>query len=101
MPREKPVVTIRYCTGCQWLLRAAYYAQELLTTFSDDLDRVSLAPENEVGGTFRITCGESLLWDRARDGGFPQPKELKQRLRDHIAPDKSLGHSDGPPPNPA
>ena len=35
---------------------------------------------------------------RNRDEGrFPEMKELKQRLRDRIAPDKSLGHSDARP----
>lgn len=89
-----PRVTIRYCTGCRWLLRAAWMAQELLTTFEKDLGEVALQPGH--GGVFSIHVDGEQLWDRASDGGFPDIKLLKQRLRDHIAPDKALGHSDRP-----
>ncbi|MEM6311577.1 MAG: Rdx family protein, partial [Pseudomonadota bacterium] len=40
----KPEVTIIYCTGCNWLLRAGWMAQELLQTFGTDLGGVKLAP---------------------------------------------------------
>lgn len=89
---SKPRVTIHYCTQCQWLLRAAWLAQELLSTFSDELGEVALQPG--TGGIFEIHCNDVLVWERKRDGGFPEAKELKQRVRDQIAPDKSLGHSD-------
>jgi len=36
------------------------------------------------------------LWDRKTDGGFPEAKILKQRLRNHIEPERNLGHSDTP-----
>lgn len=91
---QKPTLTIRYCTGCQWMLRAAYYAQEILSTFSEQVEKVCLIPENEVGGTFQIHCGEQKLWDRVEDGGFPATKVLKQRIRDRIDPGKDLGHVD-------
>lgn len=35
-----------------------------------------------------------VLWDRKVDGGFPETKELKRRLRDVIEPGRSLGHVD-------
>jgi selenoprotein W-related protein len=85
-------VVITYCTQCQWLLRAAWLAQELLSTFSDDLSRVSLEPG--TGGVFRITCDGAQIWDRKADGGFPEAKVLKQRLRDEIDPARDLGHND-------
>ena len=88
----KPHVRIDYCTGCRWLLRAGWTAQELLTTFESDLDGVSLHPA--TGGTFRVTCDDAVIWDRKIEGGFPELKHLKRRLRDHIAPDRDLGHSD-------
>lgn len=34
------------------------------------------------------------LWDRKSDGGFPETKELKRRVRDVISPDRNLGHVD-------
>ncbi len=88
----KPIVEIEYCTGCRWLLRAAWLAQELLTTFEADLGGVTLVPGR--GGVFEIRLGSDLLWSRKAEGRFPEAKDIKQRLRDRIAPDRSLGHSD-------
>lgn len=34
------------------------------------------------------------MWDRTVDGGFPETKVLKQRVRDIIDPQRNLGHSD-------
>jgi selenoprotein W-related protein len=90
----KPTVEIEYCTQCRWLLRAAWLAQELLTTFEGDLSGVTLKPG--TGGIFHVTVGDGAktLWSRAAEGRFPESKELKQRLRDHIDPTRDLGHSD-------
>ena len=89
---SKPVVVIEYCTQCQWLLRAAWLAQELLSTFADELEQVSLKPGR--GGVFVITVDENVIWERKRDGGFPEAKVLKQRVRDVIDPARDLGHID-------
>lgn len=86
------LIKISYCTQCQWLLRSAWYAQELLSTFGEGLSEVSLAPSH--GGTFEIWCDDVLLWERKRDGGFPDIKLLKQRVRDHLEPGRDLGHID-------
>lgn len=88
----KPSVVIHYCTLCQWQLRSAWMAQELLQTFADELYQVTLRPG--TGGVFEIWVDEHLVWERKRDDGFPGPKELKQRIRDVVSPDKSLGHVD-------
>ncbi len=88
----KPRIEIEYCTQCRWLLRAAWLAQELLTTFEDELGGVTLVPG--TGGVFEVRAGPTVLWSRKSAGRFPEAKELKQRLRDFIAPEKSLGHSD-------
>ncbi|MES1992942.1 MAG: SelT/SelW/SelH family protein [Pseudomonadota bacterium] len=85
-------VVITYCSQCQWLLRAAWMAQELLMTFGQDLAEVALRPG--TGGVFEIRLGDELLWSRAREGRFPEAKEIKQRLRDRIDPQRDLGHSD-------
>ncbi len=92
MSTTKPEVTIIYCTQCQWLLRAAWLAQELLSTFSDDLGKVSLQPG--TGGVFIINCDGVQVWERKADGGFPEAKILKQRIRDQIDPQRNLGHND-------
>jgi len=89
----KPSVKIEYCTGCRWLLRAAWNAQELLTTFEKELGGVTLAP-SETSGIFHVTVDEVTVWDRKTERRFPEMKELKQAIRDHIAPARDLGHSD-------
>ena len=88
----KPHLSITYCTQCHWLLRAAWLAQELLSTFSEDLEEVGLRPG--TGGVFEIRLGQELIWSRQQEGRFPEAKELKQRVRDRIAPERRLGHSD-------
>lgn len=88
----KPVVSITYCTQCRWLLRAGWTAQELLVTFEEELGGVTLVPG--TGGVFEVTLGDTILWSRKDEGRFPELKELKQRLRDQIAPDRPLGHSE-------
>ncbi|KAJ5157019.1 uncharacterized protein N7482_008119 [Penicillium canariense] len=129
-----PRIAIKFCTQCRWMLRAAYFAQELLSTFSTDLGEVALVPM--TGGVFtvtiwhaaetsasgEVTTQESLLWDRKRDGGFPgmyrmfevfwiifrslgsytmtdnymnvEVKALKSLVRNIIAPNRDLGHTD-------
>ncbi len=85
---------IEYCTQCHWLLRAAWMAQEMLTTFEADLERVSLLPG--TGGIFEIRLNQQLLFSRKDAGRFPESKEIKQLIRDKIDPARSLGHSDSP-----
>ncbi|MBH9315444.1 SelT/SelW/SelH family protein [Pseudomonas aeruginosa] len=94
MPTAKPEIVITYCTQCQWLLRAAWLAQELLSTFADDLGKVCLEPG--PGGVFRIPCDGLQVWERKADGGFPEAKALKQRVRDRIDPQRDLGPNDRP-----
>ncbi|RZS87701.1 selenoprotein W-related protein [Phyllobacterium myrsinacearum] len=89
----KPRITILYCTQCSWLLRSAWMAQELLSTFGADLGEVALIPG--TGGVFEIRVEDDLIWERKRDGGFPEAKVLKQKVRDIIWPERDLGHSDG------
>ncbi|KAL5000799.1 Rdx family-domain-containing protein [Aspergillus recurvatus] len=115
---SKPRITIQYCTQCKWMLRAAYFAQELLSTFNTDIGEIALVPR--TGGVFTVTIFPSIsinpnttsdsqsnsesetqfskegtiLWDRKRDGGFPEVKELKSRVRNVIDPGRDLGHTD-------
>ncbi|TXM91261.1 SelT/SelW/SelH family protein [Methylobacterium sp. WL103] len=95
---DKPRVAITYCTQCNWLLRAAWMAQELLSTFRDDLGEVALIPA--TGGAFSITLGADTVWERTGDGGFPDVKVLKQRVRDRLDPGRDLGHIDRARPEP-
>lgn len=89
----KPAITIEYCPKCGWLLRAAYMAQELLTTFNDDIRSVTLQP-SETGGAFFIRIDEEIIFNRGELGRFPEIKEIKQMTRDKVNPGKNLGHAD-------
>lgn len=89
-------IEIHYCVKCQWMLRSSWLQQELLSTFTKEqgvLRSVALVPSWEAG-TFVITVNGDTVWDRKVDGGFPQAKELKQRVRDRLEPGKDLGHND-------
>jgi selenoprotein W-related protein len=88
----KSRIEIEYCTQCRWLLRAAWLAQELLVTFEQEIGEVALRPGS--GGVFEIRVDGRALWSRKERGRFPELREVKQLVRDEIAPGRSLGHSD-------
>jgi selenoprotein W-related protein len=85
-------VEIVYCTQCRWLLRAAWMAQELLTTFEQEIAELALMPGS--GGIFEVRINGQLIWSRRNEGRFPDIVELKRLVRDGIAPGRSLGHAD-------
>ncbi|KAI4103553.1 MAG: hypothetical protein L6R37_003770 [Teloschistes peruensis] len=114
-----PRISIKFCTQCKWMLRATYFAQELLSTFSTSLGEVALIPS--TGGIFTveivhasipaytldrngnqrskgsidaIETHQTQLWDRKTEGGFPETKQLKKLVRDIIDPSRDLGHVD-------
>ncbi|KIW65768.1 hypothetical protein PV04_07995 [Phialophora macrospora] len=111
-----PRIAIEFCTQCKWNLRAAYFAQELLQTFGTSIGEIALIPA--TGGTFTVKMthvindtpqsiaeappssdatvkvGDTVIWDRKVDGGFPETKELKNRVRNIIEPGRDLGHID-------
>jgi selenoprotein W-related protein len=90
--KDKSRVEIEYCTQCRWLMRAAWMAQELLTTFEIELGEVALIPGK--GGIFEVRLNGETIWSRKERGRFPDIKELKQMVRDRVAPGKDLGHLD-------
>jgi selenoprotein W-related protein len=67
-------------------------AQELLTTFSTEIGELALVPG--TGGVFQIRIDDESVWSRTDKGRFPEIKELKQLVRDRIAPGKDLGHAE-------
>ncbi len=88
----KAKIAIYYCRQCNWMLRSTWMSQELLTTFSEEIDSLTLHPD--TGGRFEVHCNDEMIWERKRDGGFPDAKQLKQRVRDVIDPTRDLGHVD-------
>lgn len=85
-------VEIKYCTGCRWLMRSAWMAQELLTTFESEISELSLIPSS--GGLFEVAVDGIVVWNRKEENGFPEITRLKQLVRDVVSPDKTLGHVD-------
>jgi selenoprotein W-related protein len=92
MSIRKPRIEIEYCSKCGFLLRAGWMAQELLSTFRDDVGEVALVPGS--GGEFEVRVDGDDVFSRRAAGRFPESKELKQLVRDRIAPGMDLGHSD-------
>ncbi len=85
-----PRIEIHYCTQCRFMLRAAYLAQELLTSFEKELGEVALVPGS--GGIFEVTLdGETLATNRETKV-MPEAGEVKRLLRDRIAPGRTIGH---------
>ena len=93
--KASPTIRITYCTQCGWLLRAGWMAQELLSTFGTELGEVALVPG--TGGVFEVTVDGASVWERKRDGGFPDAAELKRRVRDVVDPGRDLGHLERKP----
>jgi selenoprotein W-related protein len=89
----KPTITIEYCPKCGWMMKAAYMAQEILNTFTDDIHGVLIQP-SEINGRYNIRIDDIKIFDRKEAGRFPEIKELKQLVRDVVNPEKDLGHSD-------
>ena len=89
----RPVIEITFCRLCGWGLRAGWMAQELLGTFAEEVGSVMLTPD-ATGGVFEVRLDGQMIWSRKERGRFPESKELKQLVRDRIAPGRSLGHSD-------
>jgi selenoprotein W-related protein len=86
------LVEIEYCRQCRWLARAAWTAQELLTTFEEEIGGVTLRPG--TGGVFDVRVDGETVFSRKAAGRHAEITELKQLVRDRVAPERSLGHSD-------
>lgn len=87
-----PRVEIVYCRRCRFVLRAGWLAQELLLTLGESLGEVALVPGD--GGVFEVWVDGERVFSRAEVGRFPESKELKQLVRDRVAPGMDLGHGD-------
>ena len=85
-----PSVEIRYCTQCKFLLRAAWLAQELLTSFEKELAEVALVPGS--GGIFEVLLDGQTIFSNKQAERFPEAKEIKQLVRDRVAPERTVGH---------
>ena len=85
-----PKVEITYCVKCRFLLRAAWMAQELLSTFEGGLGEVALVPGS--GGIFEVKLDGEILASNRESKKMPEPSEVKRLVRDRIAPERTIGH---------
>ena len=90
--QKKHYIEIKFCPKCKWLSRATWISQELLSTYESDLSSVTLVPSES--GVFDITCNKSVIFSRKEENGFIDVAIIKQRIRNLIDPDRSLGHVD-------
>ncbi|HSP56019.1 MAG TPA: SelT/SelW/SelH family protein [Dehalococcoidia bacterium] len=88
MPR--PTIEITFCVKCRFLLRAAWMAQELLTTFEGELEAVAIKPGS--GGIFEVRLDGEVIATNRESKKMPEPSEVKRLVRDRIAPDRRIGH---------
>lgn len=91
MSAVDPILEIAYCPRCRWLARAAWLAQELLTTFESELGAVTLVPSDEPG-VFEVRLAGETLFSRRATGRHVDATELKRLVRDRLAPGRDLGH---------
>jgi selenoprotein W-related protein len=85
-----PRIAITYCTKCRFLLRASWMAQELLTTFADELGEVAIVPG--AGGIFEVALDGDVIATNRDGAPMPDPSLVKRAVRDRIAPDRKIGH---------
>lgn len=65
------------------------------TTTNSTTEGTSTNADASAGaGGEEISIQRTVLWDRKVDGGFPETKVLKGRVRDVLEPGRSLGHTD-------
>ena len=83
-------VEITYCRRCKFMLRAAWLAQELLTTFEDDLSEVAIKPGS--GGIFEVALDGDVIATNRDKKPMPETGDVKRAVRDRVAPDRSIGH---------
>jgi selenoprotein W-related protein len=87
---EAPRVEIEYCRRCKFLLRASWMAQELLSTFEEELGGVTLVPGG--GGIFEVRVDGEVIASNREGEEMPEPGAVKRALRDRIAPGRRIGH---------
>ena len=76
---DKPVISIEYCTVCNFRARAAWLAQELLADLEAEVGGVTLVPGR--GGVFEVRLAGETVFSNKESGRFPEPREMKDAIR--------------------
>jgi selenoprotein W-related protein len=69
---------IEFCQVCKFGGRAFWLARELFDQRPDLADEIVLIPSS--GGAFTVRIDGDELWDYKRQGGFPEPKEIREAV---------------------
>lgn len=88
----KPTVSIEYCTVCNFRSRAVWLAQELLAALEQELTGITLVPGR--GGVFDVRLGGETVFSQKQAGRFPEPRELKDLIREKLGLDPAQRHAD-------
>jgi len=87
----KPALSIEYCTVCNFRGRATWLAQELLASLEQELGGVTLVPGR--GGVFDVRLDGETVFSYKAEGRFPEPRELKDLLRERLGLEPSERHT--------
>jgi selenoprotein W-related protein len=79
----RPAVRIAYCADCGYDGQALDLARGLLMEFGHDLSSITIIPWDD--GTFDVSVDGELVHSMVKDGGFPDPSAVKDRIRARLA----------------
>ena len=85
-------IEIEYCRRCRFQLRAAWLAQEILSTFDEDVAEVALVPSG--GGILEISVDGEVVASNRGGAMMPDVIDVKRAVRDRVAPARKFGHED-------
>jgi len=80
---DKVTIDIEYCVPCNYLPRATWVAQEILTTFPVNVASVKLVASR--GGRFEVSVDGELVFSTVQMGRFPEIQEIREKIRDKLS----------------
>ena len=87
-----PRIEIEYCRRCRFQLRAAWLAQEILSTFEEDVGEVALVPSG--GGILEVRVDGEVVASNRDGATIPDVRDVKRAVRYRVAPARKFGHED-------
>lgn len=72
-------IEIQYCTSWNYLPKAASLADEILSTFKQDISRLVLVPSD--GGRFEVSFDGDLVFSKLAEKRFPENAEIMGQIK--------------------